>query len=149
MLVFDEFGSQELDFFCHDRSGERNSLSRNRVPCYRFMSQINLFVQFYQWFATPLRHQRWRSLILVFLGTAILGWGMMPSVALARTETPVTTAQSIQPYLDRVIERISEFRLDNGIKFIVLKNRYYRNRKNRDLTLPKLSSRPANTGNAS
>ena len=96
-------------------------MSRNRVPCYRFMSQINLFFQFYQWFATPLRRQRWRSLILVFLGTTILGWGMVSPVAWARTETPVTTTQSIQPYLDRVIDRVTEFRLDNGIKFIVLK----------------------------
>ncbi|NEO00363.1 MAG: insulinase family protein, partial [Moorea sp. SIO3I7] len=29
---------------------------------------------------------------------------------------------SIQPYLDRVIERVTEFTLDNGMKFIVLEN---------------------------
>jgi predicted Zn-dependent peptidase len=46
---------------------------------------------------------------------------MLPPVALARTETPTTTSASIQPYLDGVIQRITEFRLDNGIKFIVLK----------------------------
>jgi predicted Zn-dependent peptidase len=46
---------------------------------------------------------------------------MLPPVALARTETPTPTSASIQPYLDGVIQRITEFRLDNGIKFIVLK----------------------------
>ena len=50
----------------------------------------------------------------------MLAWGVLPAVALARTETPTATSESIQPYLDRVIERVSEFRLDNGIKFIVL-----------------------------
>jgi len=50
----------------------------------------------------------------------MLAWGILPAVALARTETPTATSESIQPYLDRVIERVSEFRLDNGIKFIVL-----------------------------
>ncbi len=50
----------------------------------------------------------------------MLVWGVLPAVALARTETPTATSESIQPYLDRVIERVSEFRLDNGIKFIVL-----------------------------
>ncbi len=50
----------------------------------------------------------------------MLAWGIVPAVALARTETPTATSESIQPYLDRVIERVSEFRLDNGIKFIVL-----------------------------
>ncbi len=50
----------------------------------------------------------------------MLAWGILPAVALARTETPTATSESIQPYLDRVIKRVSEFRLDNGIKFIVL-----------------------------
>ncbi len=39
---------------------------------------------------------------------------------MARTQTPPSTAQSIQPYLDRVIEKVTEFKLDNGLKFIVL-----------------------------
>jgi predicted Zn-dependent peptidase len=80
----------------------------------------NRFILLCQLFAAQLRQQRWRSLILTFLATAILGWGMLPAVALARTETPAATSPSIQPYLDRVIERVSEFRLDNGLKFIVL-----------------------------
>lgn len=50
----------------------------------------------------------------------MLAWGILPAVALARTETPTAAAKSIQPYLDRVIQRVTEFRLDNGIQFIVL-----------------------------
>ncbi|MCM0589468.2 MAG: pitrilysin family protein [Gloeotrichia echinulata IR180] len=42
-------------------------------------------------------------------------WGIVPEAALA--QTPQT---SIQPYLDRVIKQLTEFRLDNGMKFIVL-----------------------------
>ncbi|MCA1994158.1 MAG: insulinase family protein, partial [Coleofasciculus sp. S288] len=71
-------------------------------------------------FAAWLRQYRWRSIIVAFLGTAILVWGSLPAVALVRTETPTVPAESIQPYLDRVIKRVTEFRLDNGIKFIVL-----------------------------
>ena len=52
----------------------------------------------------------------------MLAWGMLPAVALARTETPEATAKSIQPYLDRVIQRVTEFRLENGMKFIVLEH---------------------------
>jgi predicted Zn-dependent peptidase len=73
----------------------------------------------------PSRQRQWRS-ILAFLLALLLGWGMQPNVALARTQTlekadvkPATT-QSIQPYLDRVIQRVTEFRLENGLKFIVL-----------------------------
>ncbi len=34
--------------------------------------------------------------------------------------SPETSPKSIQPYLDRVIDNITEFTLDNGLKFIVL-----------------------------
>ncbi|MBD2085394.1 pitrilysin family protein [Coleofasciculus sp. FACHB-542] len=72
----------------------------------------------------PSRQRQWRS-ILAFLLALLLGWGMQPNVALARTQTlekadGTATTQSIQPYLDRVIQRVTEFRLDNGLKFIVL-----------------------------
>jgi predicted Zn-dependent peptidase len=50
----------------------------------------------------------------------MLAWGTLPAVALARTETPTARSQSIQPYLDKVIQRVNEFSLDNGMKFIVL-----------------------------
>ncbi|NEP21355.1 pitrilysin family protein [Moorena sp. SIO3I6] len=60
--------------------------------------------------------------ILSYLGAAILIWGTFSTIALARTETPASPSTSIQPYLDRVIERVTEFTLDNGMKFIVLEN---------------------------
>ncbi|NET80927.1 MAG: insulinase family protein [Moorea sp. SIO1F2] len=60
--------------------------------------------------------------ILSYLGAAILIWGTCSTIALARTETPASPSTSIQPYLDRVIERVTEFTLDNGMKFIVLEN---------------------------
>lgn len=50
----------------------------------------------------------------------MLAWGMLPPVAWARTETPTAPSKSIQPYLDKVLQRVTEFRLDNGLKFIVL-----------------------------
>jgi predicted Zn-dependent peptidase len=36
--------------------------------------------------------------------------------------TTASPSQSIQPYLDREIARVTEFRLDNGMKFIVMEN---------------------------
>jgi predicted Zn-dependent peptidase len=90
------------------------------------MSLLNEFVLIFklfpEWslFGTRLRQHRWRSRMVAFLGAVMLAWGMLPAVALARTEIPATPSESIQPYLDRVIEQVTEFRLDNGIKFIVL-----------------------------
>ncbi|HBE16190.1 MAG TPA: peptidase M16 [Cyanobacteria bacterium UBA11149] len=57
-----------------------------------------------------------QSLLLMVI--AIAFWINLPSIALARTDTPATT--SIQPYLERVIQQITQFRLDNGLQFIVL-----------------------------
>ncbi|ACK70767.1 peptidase M16 domain protein [Gloeothece citriformis PCC 7424] len=63
-----------------------------------------------------------RSLIslIIFVSLLLFNWSNYPvvPVAYAQSETP----QSIQPYLDRVIERVTEFTLDNGMKFIVLEN---------------------------
>ena len=95
--------------------------TKNSAKCYRYMSQVNSFVLLFKVVAARLRQHRWRSLILAVLGTAIIVWGMLPPAALARTETPAASSASIQPYLEGVIQRITEFRLDNGIKFIVLK----------------------------
>jgi predicted Zn-dependent peptidase len=95
-------------------------LAVNSAHCYRFMSLLNRFVLLLMISAARLRQGQWRSGVVAFLGTAMLAWGMLPAVALARTETPAAPSESIQPYLDKVIERVSEFRLDNGIKFIVL-----------------------------
>lgn len=59
----------------------------------------------------------WRLLVM-FLVVLGLTWGLLPGIALARTQPPPET--SIQPYLQRVIDQLTEFRLDNGMKFIVL-----------------------------
>ncbi|WP_411841133.1 M16 family metallopeptidase [Sphaerospermopsis aphanizomenoides] len=42
--------------------------------------------------------------------------GLTPQVAIALQPTQT----SIQPYLDQVVKQLTEFRLDNGLKFIVL-----------------------------
>ncbi len=59
-----------------------------------------------------------RRVLIAFLVTAIFT-SVLPETALARTAPP-QQAESIQPYLDRVIDNLTEFRLDNGMKFIVL-----------------------------
>ncbi|MGK7946867.1 MAG: M16 family metallopeptidase [Microcystaceae cyanobacterium] len=51
----------------------------------------------------------------------LLGWLITPYPALAKTANANLT-QSIQPYVDGFIERVTEFTLDNGLKFIVLEN---------------------------
>ena len=61
------------------------------------------------------------SRFLAVLWLVFLSWSVVPQAALARTQTPeAKPVQSIQPYLDRVINRVTEFKLDNGLKFIVL-----------------------------
>ena len=57
------------------------------------------------------------SLSLVLL----ISFWLLPAPQQALGDTP-TTAESIQPYLDRVVDKVSEFTLDNGMKFIVLEN---------------------------
>ncbi|NEO27616.1 MAG: insulinase family protein, partial [Kamptonema sp. SIO4C4] len=57
----------------------------------------------------------WHTL-LTSLCIALLLWSFAPASAVAQ-RTPQNNAQSIQPYLDRVIEKVSEFRLENGMKF--------------------------------
>ncbi|NDJ25598.1 insulinase family protein [Nostoc sp. B(2019)] len=66
-------------------------------------------------------------LFATLLALLILWLGLLPEIALADTQTapPQQPLQSqpqnsIQPYLDRVIKQLTEFRLDNGLKFIVL-----------------------------
>ena len=73
----------------------------------------------------PLRNswrsqpQSWRSAIVLFLTVVLLGWGIPAAPADARPNN-AEFAASIQPYLDRAIEKVTEFQLDNGLKFIVL-----------------------------
>jgi predicted Zn-dependent peptidase len=58
----------------------------------------------------------WQCLLTVWLTVVLIGSG---GVAQAQALTP-SPQPSIQPYLEGVIKRITEFRLDNGMKFIVL-----------------------------
>ncbi|NET08654.1 MAG: insulinase family protein, partial [Symploca sp. SIO2B6] len=49
----------------------------------------------------------------------MVSWGMPQLTSNAQADESVP-GDSIQPYIDRAIDRISEFTLDNGIKFIVM-----------------------------
>lgn len=64
-----------------------------------------------------LSHCR-RLILSLLLGLLCLGIGSPP--ALARTEPAQSGATNLQPYLDRVAGQVTEFRLQNGLKFIVL-----------------------------
>jgi predicted Zn-dependent peptidase len=56
----------------------------------------------------------------------VLVWGLLPGVAIARPTAPPAAplvtqpVSAIQPYLDRVAQQVTEFKLANGLKFIVL-----------------------------
>jgi len=90
------------------------------------MNVLHRFILVFKFVANTLRltegsrKRRWCSVIAAFLVALMLGLVITPTKAWARTEVPTDTAGSIQPYLDNVIDRVTEFRLDNGIKFIVL-----------------------------
>ncbi|MBW4520703.1 MAG: insulinase family protein [Scytolyngbya sp. HA4215-MV1] len=69
--------------------------------------------------------QRWRSLAILTFCFLLWGGSFFVPDAWAKTEggeavLAKSEKQSIRPYLDRVIDRVTEFRLENGIKFIVL-----------------------------
>lgn len=59
--------------------------------------------------------------IASLLAAVLLWWGISPEIALARSN-PASGSQavSVQPSLDRVISQVTEFKLDNGMTFIVL-----------------------------
>jgi len=76
---------------------------------------------------------RLRWLLTILIAFTIVSWRLLPEVAIAqipiasppqqllqrsKTQTP-PVPNSIQPYLDRAIKQVTEFRLDNGLKFIV------------------------------
>ncbi len=61
-----------------------------------------------------------RRLVALLLAL-VFCWEFLPGVAFAQTPTPTSNQTSIQPYLDRVVENLTEFKLDNGMKFIVLR----------------------------
>lgn len=64
--------------------------------------------------------QRAKVCAIAFFGILLLLWAMLPAPAEAQLQNPPKVGESIQPYLDRVIQKVTEFRLDNGLKFIVL-----------------------------
>jgi predicted Zn-dependent peptidase len=73
-----------------------------------------------QWFRSWLPTGSWQSVMLMFLALLCLSWGILIDPAAAKPSQPSDPSSSIQPYLDRVEQKVTEFRLDNGLKFIVL-----------------------------
>jgi predicted Zn-dependent peptidase len=67
---------------------------------------------------SPKRKTRF---IASLLAAVLLWWGISPEIALAR-ENPANGSQavSVQPSLDRVIKQVTQFKLDNGMTFVVL-----------------------------
>jgi predicted Zn-dependent peptidase len=63
----------------------------------------------------------WKRFVNSFLISIFLFWSLFPATTRADLE-PKTKGESIQPYLQQVLQDISEFRLKNGMKFIVLEN---------------------------
>lgn len=57
----------------------------------------------------------WRSTLAVLLASSLM-WASMSPVSFAQTTAPA----AIQPYIDRVLDRVTEFSLENGMRFIVL-----------------------------
>lgn len=64
---------------------------------------------------------KWGAIALTVL-FCLTGWSWSPESAIARPTTPAQTS-SVQPYLDQVVKNITEFKLANGMKFIVLERR--------------------------
>ncbi|NET02275.1 MAG: insulinase family protein [Sphaerospermopsis sp. SIO1G1] len=63
-----------------------------------------------------LQDTNFSSRLLALTLAVIISCGSGTPLAIALQPSPT----SIQPYLDRVIQKLTEFRLDNGLKFIVL-----------------------------
>jgi predicted Zn-dependent peptidase len=70
-------------------------------------------------FAKSAQPRRYLPPFIAGLSLAVLAWSYLPLSLPARAETPAPTQSS---YLEQVIERVTEFRLDNGLKFIILEN---------------------------
>ncbi|XTZ11551.1 MAG: M16 family metallopeptidase, partial [cyanobacterium endosymbiont of Rhopalodia inflata] len=66
----------------------------------------------------PMRYSFAILSLLFFL------WSSVPVIAqpLPNTSSTPIVSQSITPYLNRAIKQITEFKLDNGMKFIVMEN---------------------------
>ena len=63
-----------------------------------------------------VKNSPFRRLLATTLALMVFSGGLIPETALALQKSQ----SSIQPYLEQVINRLTEFRLDNGLKFIVL-----------------------------
>jgi predicted Zn-dependent peptidase len=73
-------------------------------------------------FANRSRFSVWLQKSVASFLLVFFIWSVILPVAQACSET-IVAAQSIQPYLEEFIDRVTEFRLDNGMKFIVLENK--------------------------
>ncbi|MBW4420818.1 MAG: insulinase family protein [Myxacorys californica WJT36-NPBG1] len=115
----DEFSRK---VFCFWRSlGVQNKLHLQRVS--------RSAIRFAKLQAVP---SELRSALIVSILILVLSWGSFSAPALAQrqpstpikptqpTTNPTQPAKSIQPYLDRVVKEVTEFKLDNGMNFIVL-----------------------------
>ena len=67
-------------------------------------------------FMNGVKKSPFRRLLATALALILFSWGWMPEMAIALQKSQ----NSIQPYLEQVISHLTEFRLDNGLKFIVL-----------------------------
>ncbi|MGE5660568.1 MAG: M16 family metallopeptidase [Actinomycetota bacterium] len=84
---------------------------------------LPIWSQLTTWWQRSLWLPGKRRAVAILLIVTLLTWGLSPAIAWARETVPtpsVAKGVSIAPYLDRVRQQVTEFRLDNGMKFIVL-----------------------------
>lgn len=81
------------------------------------MSILHYTVGLRRMFIYLTRSQLDRKLILLL--SAIVLWSLSTQVQ-ARMQT--SDPEIIQPYFEKIVKRVTEFTLDNGMKFIVLEN---------------------------
>ncbi len=60
---------------------------------------------------------KWGLLTLLFVG-----YGSFPPPALADGANAIASPESFRPYLNRAIAKVTEFQLNNGLRFIVMEN---------------------------
>jgi predicted Zn-dependent peptidase len=65
--------------------------------------------------------KKFLSYLLSLLLFMVCFWGLLSPIANGKLPTN-SNAKSIQPYLEQFLKKVTEFKLDNGIKFIVLEN---------------------------
>ncbi len=64
-----------------------------------------------------------RCLVATALLLALHSPLLLPTPAIAANPAPATSnRQTLKPYLDQAIAKVTEFQLDNGLKFIVMEN---------------------------